>query len=74
LPAPSQFAASVAVSPVQVAARQSAFEKVHAAVAVPLHVPLQAVPSPAHAARGDTGCPFTGEQVPGFAARLHAWH
>jgi hypothetical protein len=49
---------------------------VQADVSVPLHVPPQPEPSVAHAARGATGAPVTGEQVPcrPLPVRLHAWH
>jgi hypothetical protein len=39
-----------------------------------LHVPSQPVPLPTHAARGVTGLPVTGEQVPTLFDRLHASH
>jgi hypothetical protein len=76
LPLPSQFAASVATSFEQLAARHgfAADGYVHVAVVVPLQVPLQAVPSATHAARGDTGGPATGEHVPFVAGRLQASH
>jgi hypothetical protein len=36
---------------------------------------LQTSPPPSlHAARGATGAPVTGEQVPTCPVRLHAWH
>jgi len=76
LPLPSQFAALVATSFMQLAARHAAavVGNVHVAVVEPLQLPLHAVPSPAHTARGATGWPFTGEQAPFVAGRLHASH
>jgi len=44
------------------------------AVTVPLQKPAHAEPSPAHAARGSTGCPLTGVHAPTLPPRLHASH
>jgi hypothetical protein len=73
---PSQFVASEPRSFAQLAARQSldAGGNVHAVVSAPLQAPLQAVPSPAQVARGATGTPVAGEQVPFVGGKLHASH
>src|SRR4051812_27662466 len=47
---------------------------VHATTAVPLHEPAHIALVAVQAARGGTGAPVTGEQVPSLPGWLHAWH
>ena len=46
---------------------------VHAWVFVPSHAPAQ-VPVPSQAVRVPCGAPVTGEHVPTWSVRSHAWH
>ncbi len=75
-PTPLQLAARVATPFVQLAARHEVELDGNAQLAtlMPSHDPLQSDPSPAHATRGATGVPTTGEHVPARPVRLHAWH
>ena len=72
---PSHVARAVAVPFVQDGARHwVAVSNVHWAVTVPLHVPLQMEPSPAHAVRDPCGVPVTGEHAPTLPLTSHASH
>src|SRR5579862_2231453 len=75
-PAPLQLAAAVATPFVQLAARHEVDPDGYAQLDTfePSQNPLHVEPSPAHAARGETGAPVTGEHVPTSPATLHAWH
>jgi hypothetical protein len=75
-PEPSQNSASVATAAVHDAARHCVLcpGTTQALVWTPLQLPSHPVPFPAQAARGVTGLPFTGEQVPALPGRLQASH
>jgi hypothetical protein len=48
--------------------------KAQAVRLVPSHIPLQALPSPAHCVRGARGAPITFTQVPFWFVSPHASH
>jgi hypothetical protein len=75
-PLPSQFAPSVAVPLVQLAARQEtvAAGKTHAVRLLPSHIPPQVVPAPAHAVWPARGAPLTAVHVPLLAVSPHDSH
>lgn len=73
-PAPSQFAARVAVPAVQLALRQPLVGYVQADVSTPLQVPPQDEPSVAQAVRLPRGAPVVGVHVPTLPELSHAWH
>jgi hypothetical protein len=75
-PAPSQFAAAVAVPLEQLADLQLVvlLGYVHAAVFVPSQLPPQSEPSLLQAVREPCGVPVTATQVPTEPETSQAWH
>jgi hypothetical protein len=75
-PEPSQFAGRIATPAAQLPVRQETVVSGYAQLfrSVPLHVPLQTVPSTTQAGRDPTGVPVTAEQMPCFPGTLQASH
>jgi hypothetical protein len=75
-PSPEQYAAKVATLLAQLPARQSVSLSGYAQplMFLPLHMPLQLVPSLAQAVRAPCGAPVTGEQVPSLPGTSQASH